>query len=126
MTGLGVTAAFDAPATTSPTCALAATYDGVTQEALLGGSDTLLPGQKCVLSFVATVTWGSNPIPTTPLLNQAFAAVGLSAQAPGGGNLPLVPNNPSLAPTYPASTLVSVASTNAVPTVIGRPAHRRV
>jgi uncharacterized repeat protein (TIGR01451 family) len=121
ISGLAVSAAFDAPAAANPTCTIAPSYDGVTQTALLGGSDTLLPGQKCVISFVATVSWGANAIPATPLLNQAFSAAGSSSQAPGGNNLPVVPNSPSIAPSYPASTLVSAASTNAVPAVTSAP-----
>ena len=116
VSGLTVGGAHDAPAGADPTCTAAAGFNGALQSALLGGSDSLLPGQKCVISFVATVSWGANPVPSAQLLNQAFAAAGASAQTPGGGNLPVVPNNPAQPPTYPASTLASVASTNAVAT----------
>ena len=114
------TPAFDAPASGPPTCTAAA-YDGVTGQALLGGSDTLLPGQKCVLSFIATVSWTAQPVPVTAQLNQAVAAAGASPQPPGSGNLPVVPSNPALPPTFPASTVASAASTNAVPATAAGP-----
>ena len=114
------TPAFDGPAAAPPACTAAA-YDGVTQQALLTGSDTLLPGQKCVLAFIATVSWTAQPVPVTAQLNQAVAAAGTSPQAPGGGNLPVVPTNPALPPTFPASTLTSTASTNAVPSTAAGP-----
>jgi uncharacterized repeat protein (TIGR01451 family) len=114
------TPAFDAPATSAPSCTAAA-YDGVSQPALLAGTATLLPGQKCVLSFVATVAWTGQPLPVSAQLNQAVAASGTSPQVPGSGNLPIVPTNPALPSVFPASTLASVASTNAVPTTAGSP-----
>ena len=87
VSGLTVGGAHDAPAGADPTCTAAAGFNGALQSALLGGSDSLLPGQKCVISFVATVSWGANPVPSAQLLNQAFAAAGASAQTPGGGIL---------------------------------------
>ena len=112
-----VSSAFDAPATAAPTCTPAATaFNGQTQQALLAGTDTLAPGQKCAIQFVVTVSWTSPAnLPSAAQNNQVYASGSLVAQTPGSAALPVVPNNPALPVVYSANALTTDASTNVVP-----------
>ena len=112
-----IAGAFDSPATAAPTCASAATaFNGQTQQALLSGSETLAPGQKCAIQFVVTVNWSApTNLPSATQNNQVFASGSLVAQPPGSTALPVVPNNPSLPVVYPSTALTTDASSNVVP-----------
>ncbi len=56
-------------------------YDGVSQTALLTGSQALQPGQQCVIEFSVEVDFGTRPIPDQPQVNHAL---GTTSGTPGG------------------------------------------
>jgi large repetitive protein len=117
-----ITGAFVAPAGAAPTCAVAApAFNGLTQTSLLAGTETLLPGQQCVISLVATVNWGANALPTTPLNNQVYAAGSTTAQTPGTPSAPVVPNDANQPVVYPVNATTTDASTNVVPVTTAAP-----
>lgn len=103
-------------ATPAAKCAAAGVpFNGSTQQALLSGDQTLVAGEGCSITFVAAVNYGANPVPLTVRNNFVYASNSTTPQTPGGSNLPTIPNDPAVAPTYlPATTLTDTSTGNVV------------
>jgi fimbrial isopeptide formation D2 family protein/uncharacterized repeat protein (TIGR01451 family) len=122
-TPASVVGGFTAPATAAPVCTVAApVFNGTSQQALLAGTNALLPGQYCVISYVVNVAWANaQSVPTVAQNNTVYAAANLNPQVPGGANVPTVPDAATSVPTYPTTTTTKDQSSNVVPTTPGLP-----
>jgi uncharacterized repeat protein (TIGR01451 family) len=56
-------------------------FNGTTQQNLLTGNQNLQAGERCTITFVTEVDFGTNPLPAATQNNQAIAT---TAQSPGG------------------------------------------
>jgi uncharacterized repeat protein (TIGR01451 family) len=95
------------------TCSPAATaFNGTGNNALLSGNNTLNQGQRCDISFIATVDFGAAAsIPATAQKNSVYASGSSTPGNPG----PTVSNDPSVPVTtasYPPGTVARDESTD--------------
>ncbi len=76
---------FAAPAAANPTCgAPSATYNGITNTAMLAGTNGLTQGQFCTITFTVRVQYANtNQVVTTPQNNTAFASTAPTANTTG-------------------------------------------
>jgi len=94
-----------APIASAP-CTANAAFNGVSNFAMLSGSDLLNPGISCTITFTARVAYSSvAAIPSAPQLNTAYASSTANAPNPGY-------TFPGGVPVPPAGLIGSDASTN--------------
>jgi uncharacterized repeat protein (TIGR01451 family) len=111
------------PVTITPTGAAtcsppAATFNGIGNNALLSGSNTLNQGQGCNFSFTTTVDYGSiAAVPSTAQKNTVYASGSSTANNPGH----TVPNNPATPATPPSNAVATDESTDRPVTPPGAP-----
>ena len=105
------------PTTPAANCVANPAYNGTSDQALLSGTASLLPGQACSMSYVVAVNWGTAAAVPAQSLNTVLASSNSQAQTPGGNNLVTLPNNPATAPSYPATATSTDVSSNVAPAV---------